>query len=82
MNGDGALTAIRREDFLSFRSFWVEKIDLEDRSSNTANKDFDKLTNVLHTVIDAMGIDFTPPIPKRNWRLPKVEAVTGMPRAL
>ncbi|MFX0545123.1 DUF6538 domain-containing protein [Roseovarius sp. S1116L3] len=47
VNGDGALTAIRREDFLSFRSFWVERIDLEDRSNNTANKDFDKLTKVV-----------------------------------
>ncbi|VVT31653.1 Integrase [Roseovarius sp. EC-HK134] len=79
VNGDGALTAIRREDFLSFRSFWVEKIDLEDRSSNTANKDFDKLTNVLHTVIDALGLDFIPPIPKRNWRLTKVDAVSPPP---
>ena len=32
VNGDGSVTAVRREDFLSFRSYWVERIDLEDRS--------------------------------------------------
>ncbi len=79
VNGDRPLTALRREDFLSFRSFWIEKIDLEDRSNNTANKDFDKLTNVLHTVIDGLGLEVILPIPKRNWRLPKVDAVSPPP---
>ncbi|WP_255007071.1 DUF6538 domain-containing protein [Roseovarius sp. M141] len=79
VNGDGALTAVRRDDFLSFRSFWIEKVDLEDRSNNTANKDFDKLTNALHTVMDGLGLDLILPIPKRNWRLPKVDPVSPPP---
>lgn len=79
VNGDGALIALRRDDFLSFRSFWIEKIDLEDRSNNTANKDFDKLTNALYTVIDGLGLDFVLPIPKRNWRLPKADPVSPPP---
>lgn len=79
VNGDGALTEIKREDFLSFRSFWIEKIDLEDRSNNTANKDFDKLTNALHTVIDGLGMELVLPIPKRNWRLPKADPVSPPP---
>lgn len=79
VNGDGALTAIKREDFLSFRAFWIEKVDLEDRSNNTANKDFDKLTNALHTVIDGLGMELVLPIPKRNWRLPKADPVSPPP---
>lgn len=79
VNGDAAVTELRRDDFLSFRSFWVEKIDLEDYTPNTANKDFDKLTNALHTVIDGLGLDLALPIPKRNWRLPKVDPVSPPP---
>lgn len=79
VNGDGALSALRREDFLSFRSFWIEKIDLEDRSNNTANKDFDKLTNALYTVIDGLGLEIVLPIPKRTWRLPQAEPVSPPP---
>lgn len=79
VNGDGTLAAIKRDDFLSFRSFWIEKVDLEDRSNNTANKDFDKLTNALHTVIDGLGMELVLPIPKRNWRLPKVDPVSPPP---
>ena len=79
VNGDGALTAIRRDDFVSFRSFWIEKIDLEDRSNNTANKDFDKLTNAFYTVIDGLGLELVLPIPKRNWRLPKADPVSPPP---
>lgn len=79
VNSDGALTAIKREDFLSFRSFWIEKVDLEDRSNNTAKKDFDKLTNALHTVIDGLGMELVLPIPKRNWRLPKADPVSPPP---
>lgn len=55
VNGDQPLIAISRDDFLSFRSFWIEKFELEHYSNNTANKDFDKLTNALYTVIDGLG---------------------------
>ncbi|MEP3847673.1 MAG: DUF6538 domain-containing protein [Paracoccaceae bacterium] len=79
VNGDGPVLQIKRDDFLSFRSFWIEKIDLEDRSNNTANKDFDKFTNAMHTIIDGLGLEFDLPIPKRNWRLPKVDAVSQPP---
>lgn len=79
VNGDGALSAIKRDDFLSFRSFWIEKVDLEDCSNNTANKDFDKLTNALYTVIDGLGLDIVLPIPKRSWRLSKSEPESPPP---
>lgn len=76
VNGDQPLIAISRDDFLSFRSFWIEKIELEHYSNNTANKDFDKLTNALYTVIDGLGLEITLPIPQRNWRLAQAEPVS------
>tara|TARA_R100000687_G_scaffold56406_1_gene45148 strand:- start:772 stop:2064 length:1293 start_codon:yes stop_codon:yes gene_type:complete len=79
VNGDSAVDGLNHDDFISFRSFWIEKIDLEDRSNNTANKDFDKLTNALYTVIDGLGLKIELPIPKRNWRLPKLDPVSPPP---
>lgn len=79
VNGDTAIANLRREDFIAFRAYWVERVDLEGLTPNTANKDFDKLTNALHTVIDALGLDLVLPIPKRNWRLPKVDPVSPPP---
>lgn len=79
VNGDGDLTAARREDFLSFRAHWIEKIDTDRKSNNSANSEFQKLTNMLNTVIDGLGLDFVLPLPKRNWRLPKVEDASPPP---
>lgn len=79
VNGDTAIANLRREDFIAFRAYWVERVDLEGLTPNTANKDFDKLTNALHTVIDGLGLDLALPIPKRNWRLPKVDPISPPP---
>lgn len=79
VNGDGPLTALKREDFLAFRAYWIERIELEGLTPNTANKDFDKLTNALNTVLDGLGLDFTLPIPKRNWRLAKADSISPPP---
>jgi len=48
--GDKALADITGDDMLDFRQWWLEKIEAEDMSTNSANKDLIHLGNVLKTV--------------------------------
>jgi integrase len=48
--GDKALAEITADDMLDFRQWWVEKIETEDLTPNSANKDLVHLGDVLKTV--------------------------------
>jgi integrase len=48
--GDKALADISGDDMLDFRNWWVERIDSEDLTPNSANKDLIHLGDVLKTV--------------------------------
>ncbi len=57
--GDKAIDEISRVDMLGFRSWWVERIENEGLSQNSANKDLIHLGKVLRTVneLKQLGID-------------------------
>jgi integrase len=48
--GDKAIGDITGDDMLDFRQWWLEKIEAEDMTANSANKDLIHLGNVLRTV--------------------------------
>lgn len=48
--GDKALADISGDDMLNFRNWWVERMDSEDLTPNSANKDLIHLGDVLKTV--------------------------------
>lgn len=48
--GDKALADITGDDMLDFRGWWLERIETQDLSPNSANKDLIHLGNVLKTV--------------------------------
>ena len=50
--GDKPLAEISRDDMLEFRDWWLERIETEDLTSNSANKDIVHLGDVLETVND------------------------------
>lgn len=70
---------VTRDGFLRFRGFWIDRIAEEGLFNDTANKDFDKMTNVLNAVIGGTGLELVLPIPKRNWRWPMGEVVSPPP---
>ena len=57
--GDKPIDEIRRDDLLDFRQFWLERIESEGLSPNSANKDLIHLGEVLKTVntMKRLGID-------------------------
>lgn len=48
--GDKALCRITGDDMLDFRNWWMERIELEDISANSANKDLIHLGDIFKTV--------------------------------
>jgi integrase len=48
--GDKAIAEITGEDMLDFRQWWIERIEAEDLTPNSANKDLVHLADVLKTV--------------------------------
>ena len=48
--GDKALAEITGDDMLDFRQWWIERIDEEDLTANSANKDLIHLGDILKTV--------------------------------
>ena len=48
--GDKALAEISGDDMLDFRQWWIERIDEEDLTANSANKDLIHLGDILKTV--------------------------------
>ncbi len=56
--GDIPLDSISREDILRYRSWWVSRIQSQDRlSPNTANKDFGFIRQILRAAADNCGLD-------------------------
>lgn len=48
--GDKPISAITGDDMLDFRSWWVERLEVEGLTANSANKDLTHLSDVLKTV--------------------------------
>ncbi|MEC5321763.1 DUF6538 domain-containing protein [Aurantimonas sp. A3-2-R12] len=48
--GDKAIDQITPDDVLEFRQWWVERVETEGKTPNSANKDFTHLADTLRTV--------------------------------
>ena len=57
--GDKAMDEISRDDMLDFRQHWLERIEGEEVTANSANKDLTHLGDILKTVnnMKRLGID-------------------------
>ena len=48
--GDKALDALTRDDMLAFRDWWEERIDIEELTANSANKDLIHLGSIIKKI--------------------------------
>nr|WKN34380.1 phage integrase SAM-like domain-containing protein [Tunicatimonas sp. TK19036] len=55
--GDKPLTDVSRKDVLDFRNWWVNKIDADNMSANTANKQFGFVKKIINTAVDNYTLD-------------------------
>lgn len=59
--GDKELDKINREDAVAFRNWWLDRIENENLTPNSANKDLIHIKSVLETVNDLKKLDLTLP---------------------
>ncbi len=59
--GDKKLGDLNREDLISFRDWWIDRIKIENMTPNSANKDIGHLRDVIEVVNDhyQLGINTT-----------------------
>lgn len=62
------LSAITRDDMLDFRSWWFEKIKLEQLTPNSANKDLIHFCKIVRTVNEMKGLGIDLPFGGLNFR--------------
>lgn len=55
--GDKPLTLIIREDIITFRDWWTDRITHEQKNASSANKDLIHLKNVIETVSDHLKLN-------------------------
>src|SRR5690606_20778332 len=60
--GAQRLAELARVEFKLFRAWWIERIDREGVTANSANKDFTHLAHILRTVDEALGLDLHLPL--------------------
>lgn len=77
--GDKPLNEISRTDILEFRSGWVKRIEQENLSSSSANKEFGFLRRILNVAVDNHGLDLSVHDIFRNINLKKVEKSKRLP---
>lgn len=77
VNGDIPLASIGADEMLAFRDWWENKIEEEDLTPNSANKDLIHLASTLRTVImrKRLGLD----LPLSGYAIPNGEAKTRPP---
>ncbi len=66
--GDKAIEEVTRDDALAFRRWWRDRIEAEGRDANTANKDFQHLSDIFRTVSDMKGYGLTNPFAGLRFR--------------
>ena len=60
--GDKILSDITRDDMLDFRQWWAERLELEDLTANSANKDLGHLGKVLMRVNELKRLNIDLPL--------------------
>jgi hypothetical protein len=66
--GDKPMAEINGDDMLAFRDWWMEKLDAEDLTPNSANKDLIHLGDVLKTVNTMKRLGLTLPLGELSFR--------------
>ncbi len=62
--GDKPISDITRYDMIEFRKWWIDKIQHEGLTPNSANKDFTHASSVLRMVNDMEGLELDLPLNK------------------
>lgn len=75
--GDVALADIGAQEMRDFRAWWVRKVEDDDLTPNSANKDFTHLKDVLGSVIEAMHL--TIDLPLRSLKMLKDDEARTRP---
>lgn len=60
--GDKDIEDITRDDMLSFRDWWMDRLEMENLTSNSANKDLIHLGSVLKTVVEKKALRLDLPL--------------------
>lgn len=60
--GDRPLADISAQDMRDFRAWWVRKVEDDDLTPNSANKDFTHLKDMLASVVEAMNLSLDLPL--------------------
>ena len=77
--GDKPIDSITRKDILNFRAWWVNRIDKNDLSANTANKEFGFLKKIISTTINNYALNMSVEDLFRQLRLKQTEKKTRHP---
>ena len=65
--GDMPVADIRPDEMQDFQDWWIERIELNGLTANSANKDFSHLSTILTTVCKKMRLGFVPPV--KGWTI-------------
>lgn len=73
MVGDKVLSEITRDDMLDFRQWWSERLEVEELTANSANKDLGHLGKVLKRVNELKRLNLDLPLGGLKFRQGKSE---------
>lgn len=75
--GDVEIAQLTADDMQDFREWWIDRIEAEGLSANSANKDFTFVSVVLRRVVAGKRLGFEPPVSglrleegRQNTRIP------------
>ncbi len=77
--GDQPISAITRKEMLEFRNWWIERITQEGLSSNSANKEFGFIRQIMALANDNYHLDLAVDQLFKNIRLKETEKKTRYP---
>ncbi|OIQ19304.1 MAG: hypothetical protein BM557_06255 [Flavobacterium sp. MedPE-SWcel] len=77
--GNQPISAITRKEMLEFRNWWIERITQEGLSSNSANKEFGFIRQIMALANDNYHLDLTIDQLFKNIRLKETEKNTRYP---
>lgn len=66
--GDKPIAEISRDDMLDFRQWWAERLETEDLTANSANKDLTHFGKVLRTVNEMKRLGLDLPLGKLSFK--------------
>lgn len=77
VNGDICLAEIGADHMLDFKNWWIDRIEDEDLTANSANKDIGHISTVLRAVNEKKRLGLT--LPLGGYALPKARRASASP---